>query len=130
MPGHKTKNDLPRVKNALVRMREVLDKLDQDPIYQDALIQRFEFTIELFWKCLKHLLEQEKIEARSPLMAFKEAHTLGWLKGGEEIWLKMLDDRNLTSHTYNQILALEIIGRIPAYYAAIKTVVDNMKEGA
>ena len=34
-------------------------------IYRDATIQRFEFTVELFWKSLKKIMEYEKIDQAS-----------------------------------------------------------------
>ena len=45
---------------SVTRLREASDKtekhkLDKE-IYRDATIQRFEFTVELFWKTLKRIL--------------------------------------------------------------------------
>ena len=42
---------------ALKKLREACDKAEKQDkemeIYRDATIQRFEFTVELFWKSLK-----------------------------------------------------------------------------
>ena len=55
---------------ALKKLREACDKAEKQneemEIYRDATIQRFEFTVELFWKSLKKILEYEKIEANTP----------------------------------------------------------------
>ena len=38
----------------------------------------------------------------------QQAFRAGWL-GDETAWLQMLRDRNETSHTYNEILAIEVV---------------------
>jgi hypothetical protein len=38
----------------------------------------------------------------------------------EEQWLRMLEDRSLTAHTYRESLALEIYRRIAAHHAAMR----------
>jgi nucleotidyltransferase substrate binding protein (TIGR01987 family) len=44
----------------------------------------------------------------------KECYHQGWIDD-ETAWLNMLKDRNLTSHTYVQELALEIHARLPTH---------------
>ena len=41
---------------------------------RDSLIQRFEFTIELFWKYLKFYLEEKNVK----IQAFFKIQTLAW----------------------------------------------------
>ena len=86
-------------------------------ILRDAMIQRFEYSTEAFWKYLKAYLSMEhNLSANSP----REVIRTG-LKAklySEEIsleLLQMLDDRNLISHTYVEELAESIASRIPAY---------------
>jgi len=106
--------------NAVKRLEEVLENpLDEKDIVVDATIQRFEFTFELFWKTLKRFLYLEGIETKSPRETLKKAYQSGWLKD-EEFWLKMLHDRNLTSHIYDKEQALEIYERIKGYCSKIK----------
>jgi nucleotidyltransferase substrate binding protein (TIGR01987 family) len=66
---------------------------------RDAAIQRFEFTIELFWKILKKVLFHEKIESTTPRDTLSKAYQYK-LIDDEEVWLAMLDDRNNASHAY------------------------------
>jgi nucleotidyltransferase substrate binding protein (TIGR01987 family) len=117
-------NNLAR---ALDRLAEALDVPEDDPLAVDGTIQRFEFTFELFWKTIQRLLAREGVEARSPKSALREAYRLGWL-ADEQAWLDLLEDRNLTSHTYREALALEIYRRIPAHYAAMRSVFEGLQK--
>lgn len=101
---------------ALNRLEIALTKtLDEDDLYLDATIQRFEFTFELAWKLMKAVLEYEGIEATSPRSSIREA----WkqhLIGDAEKWLDMQVKRNLSSHTYNEETAQDIYRHIKEDY--------------
>ena len=72
-------------------------------------------TFELAWKVLQYILnDREKIETISPRNAIKEANKNG-LIADQNLWLKMIDDRNLSVHLYSEEKAQEIIERIPDY---------------
>ncbi|WP_207302304.1 nucleotidyltransferase substrate binding protein [Gracilibacillus phocaeensis] len=43
--------------------------------------------------------------------------------------LKMVDARNLTVHTYNEALSLEIFKNIPNYYRLMERWLDRINEG-
>jgi nucleotidyltransferase substrate binding protein (TIGR01987 family) len=62
-------------KKSLKRLEEVLEN-EKTIINRDAAIQRFEFTIELAWKCIQKYLREEQIVCQSPKSCFKEAFTL------------------------------------------------------
>lgn len=98
------------MKNTYIKLKEAIDMYGEDSreIYIDAMILRFKFCTELSWKLLKKYLEQEKFgEYYSPKSVIKEAFKQNLLPDGE-IWLDILDDRNLTSHTYDEITANRI----------------------
>ena len=81
---------------------------EKKEIYIDAMIQRFEFCTELSWKLMKKYLDDNLvIEHTSPRSVVKEAYKQGLIEDGE-IWLDILEDRNLTSHTYDEITANKI----------------------
>ena len=86
---------------------------------RDSCIQRFEFSVELCWKFLKRILEDKGVEVVYPRDVIRTAFA-GRLINDEALWLSMLDDRNLTSHTYDEDLADEIFAHIPAYYQAMR----------
>ena len=85
---------------------------------RDAAIQRFEFSFELAWKAVSAYARSEGLEARSPREALRVAHRLAWI-ADDALWLRMLNDRNRTTHIYNEAVAEEIFGRLAAYAAAL-----------
>lgn len=110
---------------ALHRLEIALSKtLDEDDLYLDATIQRFEFTFELAWKLMKAVLEYEGIEATSPRSSIREA----WkqhLIGDAEKWLDMQVKRNLSSHTYNEETAQDIYRHIKEDYVDLLQDLDQ-----
>lgn len=115
---------------ALARLAEVLAIERPGDIERDAAIQRFEFTFEAVWKAAqRYLAVMERIEAGSPGAVIRACREVGM--GDEdaaEARLLAVEDRNLTSHMYNEELALEIIARLPehrdtlaAWFAEIAT---------
>ena len=101
------------LEKSLQRLEEVL-KAEKTVINRDAAIQRFEFTVELAWKCAQKFLRSKEIICRSPKDCLQEAFKIGLIKDSE-LWLKMFQDRNLTVHTYNEKTAEEIYGRLAGY---------------
>ncbi|MFM8410781.1 MAG: nucleotidyltransferase substrate binding protein, partial [Alphaproteobacteria bacterium] len=88
-------------------------------LVRDATIQRFEFTFEVTWKTLKLWLERQGHSCPSPRATLKTAFEQGLIPSAEEadVWLRMLEDRNLTSHAYDQALAGRIHGHVLEAYA-------------
>lgn len=74
-----------------------------------GLIQFFEMAFELGWKLLKDFLEAEGYVINSPRDAIKQAYQSQIIETGHE-WIKALEDRNLTTHTYNEQTA-ELVER-------------------
>lgn len=105
--------------NALHRLKEAdkeFNKQGVSDVVRDGFIQRFEFTYELAWKTTKVFLEDNGIvDINSPKAAIKEAYAQK-LISNEKNWLLMLNDRNMTSHTYKEEIAAEIAQRISGRY--------------
>lgn len=59
-------------------------------------------TFELAWNTIKNYLQEEGFaEINTPRAAIKKAFEVNLIKDGG-LWLKLLKDRNLTSHTYDE----------------------------
>lgn len=112
---------------AVDRLEESLKRDISDELVIDAVIQRFEFTYELGWKLLKlHLSFNGIAEVRSPRETFKESFSSGIINEGN-IWIDMLDDRNITSHTYDEEEAQKIYWKIKnRYFILFKTLRDSL----
>jgi nucleotidyltransferase substrate binding protein (TIGR01987 family) len=120
---------LSQFENALQRFSEALARdINKDSLVLDAAIQRFEFCFELSWKVLRRYLAREGINASTPREVFKEAFKLGWLAEGDALWSRMITDRNLTSHTYNQKTALDLYSRLPGYRKACEGLLELLKK--
>jgi nucleotidyltransferase substrate binding protein (TIGR01987 family) len=81
----------------------------------DGVIQRFEFTYELFWKLLSDRLREQGLDAKSPKRCFDEGQKLGWIVD-EGIAFAMLNDRNETVHRYGKTISRQIFRRIKKQY--------------
>lgn len=96
---------------------------------RDSIIQRFEFTTEFSWKLMKRYLDENlMIEQYSPRGIVKESYKQKLIEDGE-IWLDILEDRNLTSHTYDENTANRIKDNIINNYVGIfEKFIKKMKE--
>ena len=100
--------------NALERLEEAVNEA-QTELEIDGAIQRFEFTFEQAWKSIKKFLEDEGIICRSPKSCLKEAYAVGFINN-EQIWLKMLTDRNKSVHIYDMETSREVFENIKRFY--------------
>ena len=119
------------LKKAYSRLKEVSDLYDgKDDIIRDSLIQRFEFTYELTHKTPGEFMKYlgVTLENSFPRTIFKKAYVNN-LISDDKVWINLLEDRNSTSHIYNENLADEVADRIVKYYVdAIGELVDNLEK--
>ena len=102
--------------NAIEKLNKSLEKdIKEDDLYLDAIIKRFEFSYELAWRLMKRFLSYEGVDAQSPRSVIREAFNNG-LINNPNVWLDMLEKRNLSSHTYNQETAETIYKFIKEKY--------------
>lgn len=108
------------LQNAVKRLREAVGQPESD-LVRDAVIQRFEFTFELVWKSLKLYLERQGLDCGGPRSTFKKAFAEGLIDSTDEadVWMLMLEDRNLTSHAYDEALARRIYRNVVENYVPL-----------
>lgn len=122
----KSKIKFDKFKKALLSLEAIyLKSVQDDRANIDATIQRFEFTFELAWKFLKDYLLEQGIELNYPKEVIQEVFSVN-LIDNEEVWIQMLKDRNMTSHTYNEKLADEIYIRIKSYVPELRNLLDKI----
>ena len=102
---------------ALAKLHEGVQKESLTEMERDGLIQRFEFAFEIMWKCGKdYLLAREGLDVASPKKVIRSLREVGLFSDEEtEQALKMVDDRNLTAHTYDETMAVALAQRIIEY---------------
>lgn len=88
---------------------------DVDNLMKEGLIQRFEYTHELAWKVMKDYAEyQGYTEVRGSRDAFRQALQMGIIDDAG--WMESIEDRNLTSHNYDEEVAEEVYQAIVHKY--------------
>jgi nucleotidyltransferase substrate binding protein (TIGR01987 family) len=124
------KERLDVAQKALKTLREVLAETYPTVIVRDAAIQRFEYTFEAVWKAGQEFLRvQEGIDFGSPKGVMRGLFQTGYLNERQtELGLKMVDDRNLTSHTYSEGLSELIFKELPQYAALMQSCLSLIKK--
>ena len=97
---------------ALAQLETFVDPPALNEREQQGLIKAFEYTFELAWNTLRDLLRSQGnttlLGSRDTL---REAFRLGLIDAGES-WMLMIQDRNLTSHSYNRATADAIAAQV------------------
>jgi nucleotidyltransferase substrate binding protein (TIGR01987 family) len=79
-----------------------------DIVQKAGIIQFFEMSFELAWNLVKDYLEEQGfVDIKSPRGAIKKAFEMGILENGHD-WMDLLQDRNLTAHTYDEQKATDM----------------------
>jgi nucleotidyltransferase substrate binding protein (TIGR01987 family) len=114
---------------SLLYLQEALQIENPDVIQRAGIIQFFEMTFELARNTLKDYLQAQGFnEIKSPRSAIKKGFEIDLITDGEG-WLKLLEDRNLTAHAYDEVMAKEIEKLIrKKYFPLIKELFDILHQ--
>ncbi len=127
---------LEAVTQALKTLSESLN-LIQNPEYKflhselrDSVIKRFEYSIDTFWKYIRDYLEQVSKVVIGPVISakavFRASLNIQLISQEEfELLLLAIDDRNLTSHTYNKELAEIMALRVKKYFKLMNLIIER-----
>jgi nucleotidyltransferase substrate binding protein (TIGR01987 family) len=96
---------------------------------QQGLIKAFEYTFELAWKTLQDLLKVKGyIDIVGPRPVIEQSFQDGYISDGNG-WMRMHKSRNLTSHTYDEQTAEEIIENIRnEYYDLLRNLILRLEK--
>ena len=98
---------------ALVRSRADDEELTME---EEGLIQRFEYSFELGWKLLQDVEKDLNGQGLGgPRAAIRWATAEGWVDDGE-VWMSMLQSRNLTTHVYDRAMIQPVLQKIRGTY--------------
>jgi nucleotidyltransferase substrate binding protein (TIGR01987 family) len=116
---------------ALKTLKEIVEE-PYSTIVRDAAIKRFEYSFDIFWKLIKDYLRvQEGVECASPKSCFREAFKVGILSEEETVKvLEMTDNRNLSTHTYDEEAVEEIYQQIKDYWKLMDDICKRIIESS
>lgn len=114
----KANDSLANLRKAVASLRRSLSPPPVEERDFAGIIQNFEFAYELTWKTLQAILREEGVAAEFPRLALEEAFKAGLLEGNE-VWKRITEDRNLSTHTYDAPLAEELCQRIRDTYVTV-----------
>lgn len=109
-------------KRAFARLSEAAALAEQralSDLERQGLIQAFEFTHELAWNTLKDFLTSRGSAAKlyGSRDTTRAAFATELIENGE-VWMKMIEHRNESSHTYNDDVAGAIMEAVLARYVS------------
>jgi len=99
-------------KKALAQLKNAVELSKQRPLSlleKQGVIQSFEFTHELAWNVLKDYLEDQGNQSiKGSKDATREAFKVALIADGEQ-WMAMIQSRNISSHTYDEQTAEQLV---------------------
>jgi len=112
------KQRLQNFKRANMLLQSSLTVNEPSQLERAGIIQFYEMAFELSWKTLKDYLLDLGYETNSPRQAIKQGFQSNIISDGHG-WIKALEDRNLTVHTYDENKAIEVENDIRTLYAPL-----------
>jgi nucleotidyltransferase substrate binding protein (TIGR01987 family) len=111
---------------AMANLKSILTEKKTSTV-RDAAIKRYELCYELAWKSVQEAHRTEGMEVcKSPKACFKQAFKQGWI-ADEEAFGEMVQNRNLTTHTYNEDLADEIYNNLETYLHLFESLLAKLQ---
>lgn len=113
---------MKKYENFVRSLKNLKDIYQYEPPYGNVemtgMVGLFEVCFEQAWKAMKEILENSGFaegKTGSPKMILKTAYQAGMIQN-EEVWLEALISRNNVAHSYNEIIAMDIIERTKKDY--------------
>ncbi len=127
----KVSRKLEIARQALARLQKVLAR-PVDDVVRDSAILRFTLATETVWKAARSAIADqmgaERLNSASPKAMVRESQIAGFLTEEQaEAAMGMMNDRNLTVHTYDEEKAEELFSRLPAHAALIESWISAMQ---
>jgi nucleotidyltransferase substrate binding protein (TIGR01987 family) len=110
-------------KKAVTKLKEALAQ-PKNEFIRDSTIQRFEFCIQLAWKTSKKIMGTT---TAAPKDVIREMAQSAYIEN-VDIWLKAIDMRNLSSHTYKEDLAEKVFAFAGAFVEELVRLVEILEK--
>ncbi|MDQ7090451.1 MAG: nucleotidyltransferase substrate binding protein [Methylococcales bacterium] len=114
---------------AFAQLTKFMARDSLNELEEQGLIQSFEYNHELAWKTQKDFLEYRGvINLYGSKDVTREAFKVGLITESE-LWMEMIKDRNLSSHTYHEETTQKIINHIiDDYYSEFAALIETLKK--
>jgi nucleotidyltransferase substrate binding protein (TIGR01987 family) len=130
--------DFSSLAKAVARLDEGLTRYASDTgdsQIRDGLIQRFEFTYDLAHKMLRRVMEASAANPEAvDRMTFPElirtAAEQGLTASGWPAWQAWREMRNITSHSYDEAKAMQVVSGIPGFLAEARDLLARLSRTA
>lgn len=122
-----------RILNSLFEVIEIYKKNKSDLITRDSMIQRFEYTYSISLKMIRRYFKFgafvfDNIEGMTFNDMIRQANKMGLLSSNLEVWDNYRQKRNLTSHTYDENIAKEVVSVIEDFAGEAKYLYERLRE--
>ena len=107
---------------AVSRLKQAVEQ-PKNEFIRDSVIQRFEFTVELAWKTSRRFMGTN---TQAPKDVIREMAQSGYIDD-IEVWLRSIDMRNLSSHTYREELAEQVYNFVVSFLPFLESLVEKLK---
>lgn len=116
-------------KKAFMQLERFVQVGELNEMEAQGLIKAFEYTYELSWKTLQDLLKEKGYnDIIGPRPVVEQSFQDGYIVDGNS-WMGMHKSRNLTSHTYDEKTATEIVEAIKnTYYHLFKDLKSKLEK--
>ncbi len=108
---------------AVERLGEALSQ-KKDEFIRDSVIQRFEFCVELAWKTSKKIMGTTSVAPKDVIREMAQSDYIIDV----ELWLRAIDMRNLSSHTYKEDLAEQVYAFATGFLAEFKILSEKLEK--
>ena len=104
---------------------------ENDIDLRDAVIQRFEYTYSIALNIITRFIKSQSVDTLNELTfneTIRKANQLGLLKSDLIQWTEFRQKRNLTSHTYDEAVANDVLKIIPLFLEEAKFILSKLNE--
>ncbi len=117
--------------NSLIHILQRYQNDNYDIDIRDAVIQRFEYTYSLAIKVMIRFLKIQMPDTEHDLTfneIIRNSNKYGLLQNDIVTWTQYRQKRNLTSHTYDETIANDVLKIIPEFIEESKFLLEKLKE--
>ena len=117
--------------NSLIHILQRYQNDNYDIDIRDAVIQRFEYTYSLAIKVMIRFLKIQMPDTEHDLTfneIIRNSNKYGLLQNDIVNWTQYRQKRNLTSHTYDETIANDVLKIIPEFIEESKFLLEKLKE--